>query len=249
VTENGAHGAATGRLTADSNDAAAASATNSTFGVPPLRIHHLIIWMAVTAAVISGCMWFERIFRNGPPIHDQPVIAGLIATAICVSAALTCSGFAMSWRRQGHVFPQSPGDFLLSLVTNCVLFFCAGIAGVFVVFFVASDDDPLPIYYFVVTFVAYFAWTRMTARGFARFADTGPWRVAFWLLIVLPGVILVVTILANVQPIFPVAILVACLLWAMFDDVRARKQRSWTHWLGCFTTVALGLALAGVFHR
>lgn len=67
--------------------------------LPPLRIHHLLAWMTVTAVLISVSLWFDRTARNGPPIESQVVVSSLILGAIAIAGAWTCVGWGVLWRR------------------------------------------------------------------------------------------------------------------------------------------------------
>jgi hypothetical protein len=211
---------------------------------PPLRIHHLMAWMAVTGALVSGCMWFDRTARNGPPITDPVVIASWIILAIAIAAALTCFAFSFEWRRSGYDFPCQPGELLIVIAAKNALFVIALIAGVFLIFFVFDDDWIMP-YYFLAVMFALIGWIRMNARGFARFADTRPWRYVYASFIFAPGIVLVAA-LAGVWTVAPLMAVIACLTGAAGSDLRNQINRPWTHWLGVSVAVLLIAALIGL---
>jgi hypothetical protein len=96
----------------------------SSTGVPRLRVHHLMAWMAVAAVLIWLSLWFDRTARNGPPIDNRLVIGSLIIAAIAIAGALSVVGFAIGWRRRGCAFPNSPGDWLLVVVTTLSAGYC-----------------------------------------------------------------------------------------------------------------------------
>jgi hypothetical protein len=216
--------------------------------VPPLRIHHLMAWMTVTAVLISVCLWFDRWARNGPPISDQLIVVGLIISALVFAASLTCFGFAMVWRRHGYSFPQRPGDCLLLIMARSILFLAGAILGVFAIFMIVGDDDWLVSFYVVMCIIGVIAWLRSNAKLLAKYADTNAWCAAGLMLIAAPGLVIFVYVLAGFAMIGAIAPLLACLLWASYDDWRQFKQRSWTHWLGVFSAIILGVAASCVFH-
>jgi hypothetical protein len=212
---------------------------------PPLRIHHLMAWMAVTGALISGCMWFDRIARNGPSITNPVVIASWIVVAIAIAAAFTCFAFSFAWRRAGYDFPRQPGELLIVIAAKSALFAVAVIAGVLLLFFTIGDDDWILPYYFFAMIFALIGWARMNARGFARYADTTPWRFVYVMLIIAPAIVLLAT-LAGVWTVAPLMAVIACLIGAAGSDLRNQINRPWTHWLGIIVAVLLIAALIGL---
>src|SRR5688572_12404470 len=83
--------------------------------LPPLRIHHLLAWMAVTA------LWL--INSNVGGIGNIP--AWLILTSLLAhlgwTMAVTCCAFGLWWRHRRSAFPRAPGHWI------CILF-AVGIA-------------------------------------------------------------------------------------------------------------------------
>jgi hypothetical protein len=138
----------------DRTEPPAASESLSPADLPPLRIHHLLAWMAVTAVLISGSIAFDRWARNGPPIADPVVVTALVVGAVALAAAITLFGFAIAWRRRGIAFPRQPGDMLLTIVTKGAFSICGVVAGVFVIFFIFGDDDWQPVYYLIAIIIA-----------------------------------------------------------------------------------------------
>jgi hypothetical protein len=205
-------------------------------------------WMAATALLISGCMWFDRTARGGPMVADPVVIASLIFGAIAIVAALTCFGFGFHWRREDYDFPKQPGDLLIVIAAKSGLFIAGVIAGVFIIFFTFGDDDWQPGYYLFAMMLALIGWIRMNARGFARYADTTPWRFVYAMMIIAPGIVLVAA-LAGIWSVALLSAVIACLLGAAGNDLRNRLHRHWTHWLGVFVAVTLIAALIGLGSR
>jgi hypothetical protein len=153
-------------------------ADSSLLPVPPLRIHHLLIWTGLTAAIISGCMTFDRVMRNGPAIKDHLVIAGLVLGAVTLAGVLTCVGSGLVWRRHGFAFPASPGEWLLAIIALCIVAFCGALALFLAIFFTFGDDDWFPAYYLVIGLAALILWLRVNYLARIH-SDTRGWRIVF----------------------------------------------------------------------
>jgi hypothetical protein len=213
--------------------------------VPPLRIHHLMVWMTVTAALISVCLWFDRTARNGPGITNPVIIVALILCAIAVSLSFTVVGCGFYWRQQGCRFPREPGDLLVLMAAGGALFFIGMVLGIFAVFFMIGDDDWQPIYYFVVTLMGAIGWIRMSARGYTRFADSTPWRLAYVMMLGAPALMGSMVFMGTLTAM-PLAALIASLSGAAGSDWRNGIHRAWTHWVGVFVAISLLLAIIGL---
>jgi hypothetical protein len=224
------------------------ASVQSTHALPPLRIHHLMAWMATTALLISGCIWFDRMARNGPPITDPVTTACLILGAIAISAALTVFLLTFLWRRKGCAFPQSPGDLLLIIAAKSALYVFGAFAGIFVVFFTIGDDDWQGMYFFLVVSIAAVGWIQMNKEAYSQYADTTAWRIAFAMMISAPAVVLLMAFLGTL-PVVLLAALIACIVGAAGSDLCQHVNREWTHWVGVFVLISLTAALIGIFGR
>ena len=73
--------------------------------LPPLRIHHFLVWMAVMAAM------FAVLARTGLFDSSQTSWAVTIVTVghVLSSAGLTCLAFGAVWWWRGLRFPSEPG--------------------------------------------------------------------------------------------------------------------------------------------
>jgi membrane-associated HD superfamily phosphohydrolase len=204
--------------------------------LPPLRIHHFMIWTALTAAIIAGCMTFDRTARNGPPIENRMIIAALMVTAIAVAGALTISGSAYYWRRHGVSFPQSPGDMLLISMAGAVLAFFAVIALLFAIFLLIGDDDWFALYYTIVGIVVVVGWSYLQIAGMLDYANTWQWRVVFGILLLAPWIVVFFPI-----PVF--VTFIASVLCASWVDWYKAIPHAWTHWCGVAFAILLGISL------
>jgi membrane-associated HD superfamily phosphohydrolase len=209
---------------------------------PPLRIHHLLIWTTLTAAIISGCIFFERHAKNGPPIESRVIIAGLVLGAITIAGALTIVGCGLNWRRKGIAFPQSPGDWLLTVVAGSFAFVCLTLSVMLTIFAIFGDDDWFGIYYAIVATCALIAWVVAHAQVIGKRTETRAWRVAFVALLISPFAMLFDGVFVP-----GVIAVIACMLWAACVDWRKRIDRNWTHWCGVACALSLGISLICVF--
>lgn len=207
--------------------------------LPPLRIHHLLAWMTVTAVLISVSLWFDRTARNGPPIKSQIVAGSLILGSIAIAGAWTCVGWGVFWRRQGFAFPKYPGDWLLIIVAFSTVALVAELIGVFLAFFI--EEDLLAIYYPLAALALLAFWLLLNFRGIKYYADTVAWRVVFVAMMVLG-----MTTAFNVSANLIVGVLI-CLAWAAWSDLRNQIARGWTHWFGVVVALSLGIAAIGAF--
>jgi hypothetical protein len=206
---------------------------------PPLRIHHLMIWTAAAAVLISGSMWFERTMRNGPPIENKIVIASLVLLAIAISGALVFTFFGIYWNDRGYPFPGRPGEMLLWILAHTTIGLTAAFLGVFVVF--AISDDLLSIYYPVAGLALLIYWFWINGRGMSRHADSMRWRFVF--------ASLVLTSIASIlfQTVWLMVVFLLCMLRAAADDEHRKIARGWLHWLGVILAFATTCALIGAF--
>jgi len=212
--------------------------------LPRLRIHHFLIWTAITAAIISGCMTFDRLARNGPPIKSPIIVAGLILGAVAIAGAFTIVGSGLKWRKRGFIFPQSPGDCLLMIVAATVAIICVVFAVFLAIFFLFGDDDWFVAYhYFVAIPFIVVVWSRKHYIAIRRHADTISWLTAFWVLMLSPFA----TGRAARWLILDIVAVIACIVWATWRDWRNQIPRDWTHWCGVACAISLGISLLFVF--
>jgi hypothetical protein len=173
------------------------------------------------------------------------LIGALILCAIAVSLSFTVVGCGIYWRQQGYSFPREPGDLLVLMAATSALFFIGMILGIFAVFFIVGGDDWQPLYYFIVTFVAAIGWIHMSVRGYSRYADSTPWRLAYVMMLGAPA-LMGAFVFARTLTAMPLAALIASLIGAAGSDVRNAVHRAWTHWVGVFAVVSLLLAIIAV---
>jgi len=211
--------------------------------LPPLRIHHLMIWTALTAAILGGCMGFGWSGPGWSSIDDPFIVAVLVVFAVVAAGVLTIGASAVEWRRRGIVFPRSPGDMLLVSMAGGVLGFFAMIGLLFfTVWIIGSGGWFALCYIIIVGALALLGWSYLQIAGMLHYSNTWPWRVVFGILLLSPWMI----------GFFPMAILVAFIasvLCASWVDWRKSLSRAWTHWCGASFAILLGISLLCVVVR
>jgi hypothetical protein len=204
--------------------------------LPPLRIHHFLIWTALTAAILGGCMTFDRLARNGRPIQDRVIVAALVLMAVIVAGVLTIVGSAYFWYEKGTIFPRSPGDILLLSIAGAALSFLAVIGFLFLVFWIIGDDDWFALYYIIVGVVVLVGWSYLQIAGMLRYSNTWQWRLVFGILLLSPWMI-------GFFPMVIIVAFIASVLCASWVDWRKSIPRAWTHWCGAGFAILLGISL------
>jgi hypothetical protein len=210
---------------------------------PPLRIHHLLVWSAVTAVLLSACLTFDRTVRNGPPIENAVVIGALVIITVSVSGAVSGLCWGLGWRWRGIEFPSEPGEWLIVLVASFAFGYGAILLlslGVFVI-----DHELFPVVWLglrlglflgMMGTCAYEAWFR---------SDALPWRILFMVLAITPIVVLTLGLTA------PASVAAIVLVTAIWNDLRQGRQHRWTHWLGAgiFLAIVLSCTTMAVLPR
>src|ERR687896_663087 len=70
--------------------------------LPPLRVHHLLLWMAFT----GDFSW----------LYEASLVGWEIVTAIVVGAAVAVTLLGISWRTRGLAYFNQPGQWLLLVI-------------------------------------------------------------------------------------------------------------------------------------
>ncbi len=235
------------------------------FDLPRLRIHHLLVWMAVTASLLT----LARATLDTP--YFQVVYSGLNCFDIIVNAlALTVVGFGVVWRYQSKQFPCEPGHGLLFQV--CLILGWVVTGQLFHACFIVRDEmgffsnyDELPrlaMVYLHWNWSFYVAASSMISLICAFWiVNAGRWRTYFLLCAAMSALELISSFLllwvmetlpyrtyqdwmdwtTEAQTYVPSAATTIVLLSVLFLDYRAGVQRHWTHWTGVFCVIATTL--------
>lgn len=222
--------------------------------LPPLRLHHLFVWTAVSAVLLG--------LEVGSFAH-LPIARWWIATklpSVFGSAlALTCCGYGLVWRRRGLPFPSQPGHGLLLLEAITYILVIA----YSLVWFANAEwqpDGQVNASNLVISFVVWgqriatICWVAL-ALWFAWWVrPSRRWQVFFALLALVAGHYYfgeyveawLIEPIRNLQWIgpglaaslhfvkgnLPHTIPGIALIVAILRDRRDRIPRHWTHWAG-----------------
>jgi hypothetical protein len=198
--------------------------------LPPLRVHHLLAWMTVTAVVISVSLWFDRTARNGPPLENKLVIVALVALAICVSGAICCAGLGLHWRYNGYSFPAEPGQWLLIEIAAAAVVVLLWIAGTFAIFLIDEDFATVFQIMFLIAAAVLFIASNYCIAGWH--CDTILWRTVFGYLAAFPFLAFAWGAARLPFADFLTFVGMLLLLSAAANDWLAVRGRNWMHWFG-----------------
>jgi hypothetical protein len=86
--------------------------------LPPLRIHHFLVWMVVAAAVLAASRFLnQEVMYHDFGYQEIQIYVDYLAQA----QSITVVGFALYWRRDGYSFFGEPGRALLLIGTTALL--------------------------------------------------------------------------------------------------------------------------------
>ena len=108
-----------------------ASKDESRNTLPPLRIHHMMIWMVAVAAVIS---LYVEVYRATPFKFTILVALYFAGTKVLEAVAAATLALGIYWRIKGNSFFTVVGQWLLVINTFSLLI--SGLDYLFYVFFI-----------------------------------------------------------------------------------------------------------------
>lgn len=79
--------------------------------LPPLRIHHFLVWTGVLALSLVFVTLLDR-----PNAMDRAApwtFVVVMVNKLLQSAAITCLGFGIVWRSNSLKFPSQPGHWMI----------------------------------------------------------------------------------------------------------------------------------------
>jgi hypothetical protein len=92
--------------------------------LPPLRLHHLLVMIAVSSVLLAGAGPGLRSVANNDVFGRSWITIAVPALihALIVAFAITVSAFGVFWRLRGIPFPRYPGHWLLVAVAASYVF-------------------------------------------------------------------------------------------------------------------------------
>ncbi|MCI0491479.1 MAG: hypothetical protein L0Z07_00915, partial [Planctomycetes bacterium] len=220
--------------------------------LPPLRIHHFLVCMAVLAAMLS----LEQRDRSGA-YATMPfgfVVQMAVMYAI-IAAGVTLAGFSLWWHAKGHAALAQPGQWLLlSYLIALPRLLLPALLPFYAMDFIGRPwtiiiliRDPTDVALAIIRLILVFAYYGLPVLFFAwcawRIADTRPWRILFTIcamgevVFILPilGIPLWQWVPSNTAAALKISgsnVTLLLTAWAAAQDVLRKKQRSWSHWAG-----------------
>jgi hypothetical protein len=210
--------------------------------LPPLRVHHILLWMAVTAAFLAGARLAARPLGEMESLGDAPLAAvGAVVYSILVAGCVVIA--LLAWRRRQLGAFDEPGqrlafDVAIRSVLIALVPLIAALIGAAVVIAIAVGVSAIITLQFV-------------------FADSlpSPWQYVFYLKAAQLGGAAVMVLagqdqnvdLMNFVPLFLVAtyiILIVLQLVGIYVDRLQKRPRQWSHWFGLLAHVGLNLLIA-----
>lgn len=212
---------------------------------PPLRIHHLLAAMTVTAVFLSITRVLEQ--------HDVYGFASFIRSnlgvlyAVCTSLALTGIGLGFYWRTKGVRFFNQPGHWLLvkqSLGVWILLIAAYSVATT------SLEIGPHPGNVIgVFSFGTALAGICICFFAAWRIADSVWWRTLFAIegligigIFVWPLILQFSPMMFGVAQLGMRALLLTLLVVVSITDRKAVRERDWPHWLGVFIYLTIYVA-------
>jgi hypothetical protein len=203
-------------------------------GPPPLRIHHILACIAVTALLFTMVRVSLHSYGQEPKyISGASGIVFVIASGI----ALTLVGFGFAWLREGLAFFNQPGHWLLLLSLDSIAHYSLNFLDVII----PRTDPPSGMSWlysigssvifltclvcvFVAAWIgfqsrwwrAYFLTQGLLQFALPAFALWSPSRETLW----------------AIQDTLLLSVLTA----AAFADLRAGRRRDWVNWTGVAIT-------------
>jgi hypothetical protein len=224
--------------------------------LPRLRIHHIMLWTALTAAWLTLAKFVFEALTMRQPIQQF----NLLAAAIVYGAATAVAGLGIYWRVKGMAFFTQPGHWLACWIMLSILWSIAASLLLYWQFQATAAGgnvwqraDESWLLWLLLN-----PWIRIVVVGAGMFflavwaADTIAWRVFFAGWAVLKCLPAVMGRLGWGQWLGSSALLqwwmlilhvapLALLGFAALSDFRNRRarHRHWSHWAGILVSASL----------
>jgi len=208
---------------------------------PPLSIAHLLVWTALAAVLMCWMTWLARLQGLAP---GPTQLAWRVLIPMTGGANLGGLLLLLVWRIRRIPFPVAPGEWLL-VSQGLSLLLAVPIESAFTCCFVTNVGSWqlfALIYEVTMSLVAVlpFALPAVLCR------ERGIWKLFFWAAAILEILSAAISLLPGsftaVSPLLWAMVemskhllIAAILAWAIIDDRRRHRTRTWTHWAGLMT--------------
>jgi hypothetical protein len=224
-------------MTPDPSNAEVAKDAAQSGQLPPLRVHHMLLWMAVTAVMLAGARLVARYLAEMESLADAPMVAvGVVACLIFASGCIVIT--FLWWRRRQECTLEEPGQrfaedvavnttlvaamLLLALIAinrAAVLVLIIGVAGNIPLNIVLGNSLAAPWRHVFYLKAAQWAGATMLLAGQDQNSD----RLHFLpIIFVATGVVLIVPQFIGI-----------------YMERRRKLSRQWTHWFGLVAHLAI----------
>jgi hypothetical protein len=214
--------------------------------LPRLRIHHILVWTAVTALWLTlARLVFDR-FRDSAGVQLSMMQFNLLAAAVVYGAATAVSGLGIYWRLRGLAFFTQPGHWVACWLTLGIFWTVSAnlLAYWQMQAVVESSAQDWLLWLVFNSWIHFFAVGACLLSLAIWAADTRAWRILFvgWAICrCVPRLLVAVgwgrTLASIGVPWWTVTqqfVPLALLFFAGLSDFRDRHavHRHWSHWAG-----------------
>ena len=217
-------------------------------GLPPLRIHHILLATAVAAVLLS----LHESLRRRDVLGLSMFFRSAHGITYTLVSALNCALliFGVWWRGHGYLFFHQPGHWLIVVNSLSMSTFLVAALGAIM----GWDEAQAP--YFLWT--AWFLGVNVLACAInywvaLRVADTPWWRSVF----IVSGSIALFMVVAHLLPLYGPSFVwvyvlggflaTLLLIVAMGRDRGTRRTRDWPHWSGAALELIMSSVAIGTY--
>lgn len=216
---------------ANSAESEAAALPFSRSPAPPLRLVHLLLLTTVVAG-LAGLLKALPLPGEAEGVSGAQVAvtsAIRVVQTMLVGIGLTITLLAISWRRAGLAYFDQPGHVILLSYAVSTVYYLAAVLTYLSLDLYYHDRVAWMIFALLIPVHAI-----IDGYGARRVADTTLWKTYFWL-----GVVVSLLSWSAVSRWWIVMVgMLGLFLACVVGDLRGRRQRHWTHWLGCLLPLA-----------
>jgi hypothetical protein len=208
--------------------------------LPPLRIHHIMLWTAATAGMLSVLRLIASLNGGGQPFVGGPLEAAvMVVYSTLVSGCVVISALLWRWSTQRHFIDQ-PGqrlaiDIALRAIGMLVLFVAALAIQEAVILLLIVGIISIVVIQCAMTAGLAPRWQWVFGTKAALLGGTSLLQVA-----IISEVIIVVLVFILVGYSFLIVLQLVGIFW----DRRLKLTRHWTHWFGLLAHLGINLMSA-----
>lgn len=201
---------------------------------PRLSILHLMVWTATSAAMMA-------LIRVPPEKAATAPVALIMLAALAMYCGAAIGGVLM-WaarKRRGTAFPTEPGEWLLLIQGECVIYF---VLLYYLLQIIPSKSLVYIEWLFALLFALGFAAIGVVPAILFAGENDETWKLFLVLLAVLFCFIPLTAIFPPLLVFFGIVLVAAIFTFAIAfaADIRRRPKRGWVHWTGAVSMIFFG---------